>query len=128
MLPTLAVAGDQKLTDETLQRAVTMAKNVYSLKMAATKLVEAELYQKALEVAEIIENPGNKRSAIRGMALALRRTSDPDDYRRFGSAIPKLLKNEFTTDQQAFAEQLVKAMYSMPVIFIETRSQGSTND
>lgn len=128
MLPALVLAGDQKLTDETLQRAVTMAKKVSSLKMAATNLVEAELYQKALEVAEMIEKPEHKRSAIREMALSLTRTSDPDDYRRFGPAVPQPLKNEFTTDQQAFAKQLVTAMSSMPVVFIETRSQDSLSD
>jgi tetratricopeptide (TPR) repeat protein len=128
MLPALVLAGDQKQTEETIQRAVTMAKKVSSLKMAATNLVEAELYQQALEVAGMIEKPENKRSAIREMALSLTRLSDPDDYRRFGPGDTEPLKNEFTTEEQAFAKQLVTAMSIMPVVFIETRSPDSPSD
>jgi hypothetical protein len=110
MLPTFVMAGDQKQTEDTLQRAVTMAKKVSSLKMAATKLVEAELYQQALEVAGMIEKAEKKRSAILEMALSLTRTSDPDQYRRFGPAKAASLKSEFTAEEQAFAKTLVTAM------------------
>ncbi len=110
MLPTVVLAGDQKMTEDIVQQAVTMAKKVSSLEMAATKLVEAELYQQALEVAGMIEKAEKKRSAILGMALSLTRTSDPDEYRRFGPANAEPLKNEFTAEEQAFAKQLVTAM------------------
>ena len=110
MLPTLVLAGDQKQTEDTLQRAVTMAKKVSSLKMAATKLVEAKLYQRALEVAGMIEKAEKKRSVILEMALSLTRTSDPDEYRRFGPAKAASLKNEFTAEEQAFAKTLVAAV------------------
>jgi hypothetical protein len=128
MLPTVVLAGDQKLTEDIVQQAVTMAKKVSSLEMAATKLVEAELYQQALEVAGMIEKPENKRSAILEMALSLTRTSDPDDYRRFGPANAEPLKNEFTTEEQAFAKQLVTAMSIMPVVYPETRSPDPPSD
>jgi hypothetical protein len=110
MLPTVALAGDQKLTEDIVQQAVAMAKKASSLQMAATKLVEAELYQQALKVVGMMEEAEKKRSAILGMALSLTRTSDPDEFRRFGPAKATSLKNEFTAEEQAFAKTLVTAV------------------
>lgn len=110
MLPSLVMAGDQKQTEDILQQAITMAKKGSSLEIAATKLVEAKLYQRALEVVGMIEKAEKKRSTIQGMAFSLTRISDPDKYRRFGPANAEPLKNEFTAQEQAFAKQLVTAM------------------
>ena len=110
MLPSLVMAGDQKQTEDILQQAITMAKKGSSLEIAATKLVEAKLYQRALEVVGMIEKAEKKRSTIQGMAFSLTRISAPDKYRRFGPANAEPLKNEFTAQEQAFAKQLVTAM------------------
>ena len=110
ILPTVVLAGDQKLTEDIVQQAVAMAKKASSLQMAATKLVEAELYQQALKVVGMMEEAEKKRSAILGMALSLTRTSDPDEFRRFGPAKATSLKNEFTAEEQAFAKTLVTAV------------------
>ena len=109
MLPTVVLA-DQKLTEDIVQQAVAMARKASSLQMAATKLVEAELYQQALKVVGMMEEAEKKRSAILGMALSLTRTSDPDEFRRFGPAKATSLKNEFTAEEQAFAKTLVTAV------------------
>ena len=111
MLPTIAMAGDQKQTEDTLQRAITLLTKVSGLSKAAATLVELGMFQRALKIAEMIQEPARKRAAILAMVRSLTRASGAHMVRT-GRTAPLALKKEFSDAELAFAKQLVNAVVS----------------
>ena len=111
IMPAAIKVGDQELTTAILNQAVELAQKASTLHIAAQKIVQAGLYQQAMETVRLIEDAEQKKSAMRLMAEALAMIPDPSRYRQFGMRINYApMKKDFTPEEQKFAKQLVKAL------------------
>jgi hypothetical protein len=111
IMPAAIKVGDQELTTAILNQAVELSRKASTLHIAAQKIVQAGLYQQAMETVRLIEDAEQKKSAMRLMAEALAMIPDPSRYRQFGMRINYApMKKSFTPEEKELAKQLVEAI------------------
>lgn len=111
LISTAHKVGDKVLTTAIMDEAIRLAKEGRVYTTTAVKLVVLHDYQRAMEIARLIENDKNRKSAMTQMAEELTRKGVPRSSDVIiGMYKVSTLKKSFSSKEQAFAKQLVEAM------------------
>ena len=108
LISTAIKVGDKELTTAIIDEALGLAREGKVYTSTAEKLVVLQDYRRAMEIARLHENDKSLKSAMTQMAKELTRKEVPRSWdARIGVSA---LKKSFTSEEQAFAKQLVESM------------------